>query len=738
MPSDITKRDFPIDESFDAREGYDIRTRDEVAALLREVKSYHPSYDEELLLRGVDFCIASHGAQKRKSGEPYFFHPVAVARHLANMRMDQRTIITALLHDVVEDTHITLEDIEREFDAKTAQLVDGVTKLTKIRFRTDNERQAENFRKLLLAISEDIRVLLVKLADRLHNMQTLHHIRKPEKRRRIAHETMEIYAPLAERIGMQNIKDALQDVAFKELHPDGYRSVINRLEYLRALDHDIVNKVVNEMSQVLEDAGVKAQVSGREKTPYSIWRKMQKKNIGFEQLCDIMAFRIVTDSCEDCYRALGVVHGAYHMIPEFFKDFISTPKNNGYQSIHTVVMGPAQRIEVQIRTRDMHDIAEMGVAAHWSYKQDQSYNPGSSKQYQWIRELLYIIEHTQEPDELLEHTRLEMYHDQVFCFTPKGDLIALPRGATPVDFAFAVHSGVGRSCVGAKVNGRIVPLRTCLNNGDQVEVIQSRSQNPSSSWENFVVTGKARSEVRRHIRLKRRKEYISLGRDMLQKALIGKEELMQDINMKQLAHMFHKPGADDLYAALGEGSITRRQVMELLMPEEDVATSQDSTMEEDTAEKEALRIPINGLIPGMAIHFADCCRPLPGDMIVGIVNSGKGVDIHRADCDRLEEYADQPQRWVDVSWDDSAEKRLFIGCLHATLYHEKGSLGVLANIVAQNGGNINNLSITNRLDDFFEMHIDIEVFDREHMETIISELRARPAIYSVKRCGGEG
>ncbi|MDP6706732.1 MAG: bifunctional (p)ppGpp synthetase/guanosine-3',5'-bis(diphosphate) 3'-pyrophosphohydrolase, partial [Alphaproteobacteria bacterium] len=484
--------------------------------LLEKVTAYDPTTDEDSLNRAYVFSMKAHGTQMRASGDPYFSHPLEVAGILTDYKLDGATIITALLHDTVEDTVATLEQIEQVFGAEIAKLVDGVTKLTKLELRSEANREAENFRKLVLAMSDDIRVLLVKLADRLHNMRTLVHIKKPEKRRRIAAETMEIYAPLAERLGMRLIKDELEDLAFAELNPEARESVIKRLEFLREKASDVVSRITEELERTLAESGIGAEISGREKKPYSVWQKMERDNVSFEQLADIVAFRIVVDDIEDCYRVLGAVHSRYPMIPGRFKDYISTPKRNGYRSLHTAVIGPERlRIEIQIRTPEMHEFAEFGVAAHWAYKQ----NAGSDgARYRWLQELLEILEHANSPEEFLEHTKLAMFQDQVFCFSPRGDVIALPRGATPVDFAYAVHTEVGDSCVGAKINGRVMPLRSRLDNGDQVEILRSATSMPDPNWESFVVTGKARSAVRRFIRDRERAEYIQLGQAIAEKA----------------------------------------------------------------------------------------------------------------------------------------------------------------------------------------------------------------------------
>jgi len=710
--------------------------------LVEKVKAYDPTVDEEVLNRGYVYAMKAHGSQMRASGDPFFSHPLEVAGILTHYRLDTASIITALLHDTIEDTPATLAEIEDHFGDEVARLVDGVTKLNRIELQSEHEKQAENFRKLVLAMSEDIRVLLVKLADRLHNMRTLEHIESQDKRRRIALETMEIYAPLAERIGMQEMKNELEDRAFGELNPDARKSILARLEFLRDHGGDIITRILNELGTTLTEHGMEAEVIGREKTPYSIWRKMQKNSIGFEQLSDIMAFRVVVDSLDACYRSLGIVHGAYPVVPGRFKDYISTPKPNGYRSLHTGVFGPErQRIEIQIRTREMHEIAEYGVAAHWHYKQGIGNTDG--RQYRWLRELLEILEHAVGPEDFLEHTKLEMFHDQVFCFTPKGDLINLPLGATPVDFAYAVHSEVGDTCVGAKINGRLMPLRTELQNGDQVEIITSKAQTPSPTWERFVVTGKARARIRRFIHSREREQYLELGRSIVERAF---REEGYEYSLKGLEGMlknFKLNSVDDLFAQVGAGHLGGRAVVEAVFPGarkksfyEKVVPLARARSKRKEKEKEQ-PIPIRGLIPGMAVHFAGCCHPLPGDRIVGIVTTGKGVTIHTIDCESLETYADTPERWIDVAWEVETDiPDIHIGRVHLTVLNEPGSLGSLSTVIAKNEGNISNLKITNRTPQFFDMLIDVEVRDVRHLTDIIAALRATPVINSVDRARG--
>ena len=705
--------------------------------LVERIKAYDPGADEDLVNRAYVYAMKLHGKQTRESGDPYFSHPIEVAGILTDLKLDESSIVTALLHDLVEDTDTSLDDIERLFGKEIARLVDGVTKLTRLELQSEQSRHAENFRKLVLAMSEDIRVLLVKLADRLHNMQTLHYVQSPEKRRRIARETMEIYAPLAERIGMQRFKDELLDLSFAELNPDARASILARLEFLKGHGDDLPPRIIDQLKRGLAEEGVEAWVSGRMKTPYSIWSKMQHKDVAFEQLSDIMAFRIVVAGVPECYRALGALHGHYPVVPGRFKDFISTPKPNGYQSVHTGLIGPErQRIEIQIRTRDMHDVAEFGVAAHWKYKQGDFKIDG--RQYRWLRELLEILEHASNPEEFLEHTKLEMFQDQVFCFTPKGDLIALPGGATPVDFAYAVHSEVGDTCVGAKVNGRILPLRNKLQNGDQVEILTSKAQTPSPDWEKFVVSGKAKARIRRFVHLKEREQYGQLGRQMLQKAFREEDSEFSDKALGEVLKKFRCGSVEELCAAVGKGHHGAREVLVAVFPGIKQATRSMRVWpfgrgrgRGDKAKKS--KLPIKGLIPGMAVHYARCCHPLPGERIVGIVTTGKGVTVHTIDCETLETFQDTPERWIDLAWEVDEESDAHTGRLRLVVANEPGSLGDLSTIIGKNHGNISNLKITDRSLDFFEMLVDVEVQDAKHLSNIIAALRAAPVITSVER-----
>jgi len=706
--------------------------------IVEKYKSYNIVVDEAKIKKAIEFAVKYHGMQQRESGAPYYSHPLEVAEIIAEMRLDTDSIVTAILHDTIEDTDLTLEEIEQNFGKDVAKLVDGVTKLTKIKFHEDNARQAENFRKLLIALSDDIRVLLIKLADRLHNMRTIDFISNQEKKKRIALETLELYAPLAERIGMQQIKTELQDICFGILNPDIRESIVLRFKTIeRESGQDkLIPQIIDELQKTLEGQGLKVEVSGRRKTPYSTWMKMKQKNISIDQLSDIIAFRILVDNVENCYRALGIIHTSYKMVPDTFQDFISTPKNNGYQSLHTVIIGPLlQKVEIQIRTYKMHDIAELGVAAHWRYKQGQDESVDTT-QYVWIRELLSILEQNNDPETFLQNTKLAMYYDQVFCFTPKGELIALPKGATTVDFAYMVHSDIGNKCVGAKVNGKIVPLKTQLVNGDQVQIITSKHSTVSLSWEKFVVTGKAKGEIQKVIQKQLKGQHIKLGKTIISKVLKANKIEEEDKAIEAACKFFSKT-PDELFLAVGEGTITREEVVKLVIPKKSRLSSTLSLLK--FAKKSSFRsedenvIPIKGLIPGMAMHYAKCCHPLPGDKIVGIVHTGSGITIHTSDCEMLNNFASMPEKILDLTWDNNKSNIPFISRIKVLLLNEPESLATLAGEIAKNGGNITNFKILSRNSNYFELIFDIEVKSLAHIEVIINALRIKEAIQYADR-----
>ncbi len=702
--------------------------------LVERVKSYDPNADEEALNRAYVFAMKMHTAQLRESGDPYFSHPLEVAGILTQYRLDSATIIAALLHDTVEDTPASYADVKELFGEDVANLVEGVTKLSKVQIHSEASKQAENFQKLVLATSADIRVLLIKLADRLHNMRTLHFCKKPEKRQRIAKETMEIYVPLAERIGMQNLKDELEDYAFKTLHPEAYESISTRLSFLSEQGREDVEKVILELKKDLEENHIEGEVTGREKRPYSIWRKMQKQNIPFEQVCDIMAFRIIVKTVADCYQTLGVIHTKYPMIPGRYKDYISTPKPNGYRSLHTGVIGPLnRRIEVQIRTQEMHEVAELGVAAHWEYKQG-AHKEG--KQYRWLRDLLDLMHHCSDPNDFLEHTKMAMYQDQVFCFSPKGDLITLPKGATPIDFAYAVHSRVGDTCVGVKINGKIKPLRTVLQNGDQVEILTAKNQTPSAEWERIVVTAKAKANIRRFIRTQQRERFIQLGRDMFNNTAKEYGISWSEKDLQPFLSQYKQETVDDFLASIGEGLIPFTEVFRLIHPESKTGFQKafslfKRTKKENVPDK---KMPVTGLISGIALNFAKCCHPVPGDKIVGIVTTGKGVTIHTQDCPVLQRFSEEPERWLTVSWNNEVlqDKTLPVR-IKIVLEDHPTALTELLSVIAKYNIPVSNLNTVNRSNGWSEILLDIEVKDSDHLDVLLQALRANKRISSVYR-----
>ena len=690
--------------------------------LVERVRAYDPDADEALINRAYVFSVAKHGSQKRASGDPYFSHPIEVAGILTELFLDDKTIVTALLHDTIEDTLTTTEEIARLFGDDVARLVDGVTKLSKIEAQTENERAAENLRKFLLAMSDDIRVLLVKLADRLHNMRTLHHIPNPEKRRRIARETMDIYAPLAERIGMYEFMREMQMLAFAQLEPEGYEGITKRLSQLKEGGGDKVARIASGLQLLLGQAGMHVTVSGREKHPYSIWRKMQERHVSFEQLSDIMAFRVIADSTDDCYRALGLIHQRYKMVPGRFKDYISTPKRNGYRSLHTTVIHEENaRIEIQIRSERMHRDGEYGLAAHWAYKEGQT----PDGQAGWLRDLIEILEQSHDADELLEHTKMAMYQDRIFAFTPKGTLQQLPKGSTAVDFAYAVHTKLGNQTVGAKINGRVMPLRTPLENGDQVEILKSDAQEPQPGWLGFAVTGKARAAVRRFIRQKQRAEMIALGEKLFEEIVSRLPITIGDKAIKAALKRLNLEDRGALMVAIATNRIHDDDVMNALVP----GSVEESSAGDRKGRKQARAVPITGLTPGIAFTLSECCHPVPGDRIVGLRRPGEPIEVHTIDCLALE--TGQDADWVDLSWDSKAKGGT--ARLQVIVKNQPGALATVANVFGVNKANILNLQLANREGPFHTDIIDLEVEDASHVARIISALRAIEPVVQAER-----
>jgi len=689
--------------------------------LVEKVRAYDPDADEAMINRAYVFSMQKHGTQTRASGDPYFSHPIEVAGILTDLHLDDETIVTAILHDTIEDTVATPEEIEKHFGQNVARLVDGVTKLSKIEAQSESQRAAENLRKFLLAMSGDIRVLLVKLADRLHNMRTLHFIKSEEKRRRIARETMDIYAPLAERIGMYEFMTEMQTLAFREIEPDAYASIAKRLEQLHSGGGEkMIDRIARGLKAHLEANGVEAEVQGREKHPYSIWRKMAERHVSFEQLSDVMAFRAIVPTVDECYRTLGLIHQRWPVVPGRFKDFISTPKRNGYQSLHTTVIHDEQmRIEVQIRTREMHARAEHGLAAHWAYKEGEVQ---ASAQHPWISDLVEILEHAASAEELLEHTRMAMYQDRIFAFTPKGELIQLPKGATPVDFAYAVHTDLGDQTVGAKINGRVMPLRTPLENGDQVEILVSKAQHPQPGWLAFVVTGKARAKIRRFVKSKEREETVALGRKIFDEIV---QRLPQPLGWEAMAEALKRLHFHDdagLMEAIAMKRVSDVAVMEALMPG---STGKDGVK----PPPQRTAISIKGLTPGVAFKLAQCCHPIPGDRIVGLRREGEEIEVHTIGCDSLASGEDAD--WVDLAWGDESDGGTARLCV--VIRNEPGSLAAIAGILGSHGANIVSMEQASRDGSFHTFHLDIEVHDVQHLMRILAALRATEVVASAER-----
>ncbi len=719
--------------------------------LVDRVRRYNPHTDEDLLNRAYVYAMRAHGQQKRASGDPYFTHPLEVAAILTELRLDDATIVAAVLHDTIEDTGATKADIDTLFGPEIGSLVDGLTKLKKLDLVSKRAAQAENFRKLLLAISEDVRVLLVKLADRLHNMRTLHFV-SPEKRARIAEETLDIYAPLAGRMGMQNLRDELENLSFKYLMPEAFAMVSTRLEDLRETNRELIRTIEKELTEELALRGIVAEVRGRQKQPYSVWSKMERKSLAFEQLSDIFGFRVVVGDTDECYRVIGVVHTKWPMVPGRFKDYISTPKQNDYRSIHTTVVGPGrQRVELQVRNRDMHDIACFGIAAHALYK-DGHEAPAptlshESNAYNWLKRTIDMLADGSSPEEFLEHTRLELFHDQVFCFTPKGRLIALPRGATPIDFAYAVHTSVGNSAVGAKINGRLAPLLSPLVNGDEVEIVRAEGQTPPAAWESIAVTGKARAAIRRATRDAVRAQYAGLGRQIVLRAFERAGKKFSEDKLRPSLPRLARSSIEDVLAAVGRGEMFSGDVVKAVYPE---FKEERKTPVPDRSEPGWFRmrkaqgvefkspgaaLPIRGLQGDLPVSFSRC-GAVPGDRIVGIMTPGEGITVYPIQSPALAAFDDQPERWLDVRWDVEDSQALFPARIIVAAINEPGSLGAVAMLIGEQGANIDDVTFNKKSPDFREMIFNIQVFDLKHLNDILSRLRSLPMVHSVERVIG--
>ena len=727
--------------------------------LIERVRRYNPNTNEALLNRAYVYAMKAHGEQRRASGDPYFSHPIEVAAILTDLKLDDATIAAALLHDTIEDTAATRTEIDSLFGPDIGRLVEGLTKLKRLDLVTKEAKQAENLRKLLLAIADDVRVLLIKLADRLHNMRTLHFM-PPASRRRAAEETLEIYAPLAGRMGMHELREELDDLSFHELYPEAYEVVSERLNALAERNKLLISEIEKQLTKKLADRGIEAVVKGRRKRAYSIWRKMERKSVGFEQLSDIFGFRVVVKSQADCYQALGIVHTTWPVVPGRFKDYISTPKQNDYRSIHTTVIGPSkQRVELQIRTTGMHEIAEYGIAAHALYKDDAG-SPTEllsreSTAYAWLRRTIELLAEGSNPEEFLEHTKLELFHDQVFCFTPKGKLIALPRKATPIDFAYAVHTDVGNATVGCKINGQIAPLTSELVNGDEVEIITSKAQvAPPTAWESLVVTGKARAAIRRATRTAVRTQYAGLGRRIVMRLFQRAKIVYSDEKLHGALPRLARGSVEDVMAAVGRSELKASDVARAMYPDykEERAASMAvkpkaesgwfglkklTSVKFKVPGKSGPAIPIRGINGDLPVRFAPDGGAVPGDRIVGILTPGEGITIYPIQANALMAFEDLPDRWLDVRWDIDPERReQYPAQITVTVLHEPGALAEIASVIGDNGGNIENVTMATRSADFREMVIDIEVWDLKQLTEIIGQLRMKKIVSKVERVNG--
>lgn len=730
--------------------------------LVDRVRRYNPQADEVLLNRAYVYAMKAHGAQVRASGDPYFSHPLEVAAILTDLRLDDATIVAAVLHDVIEDTASTREEIDRLFGREIGSLVEGLTKLKRLDLVSKKAVQAENFRKLLLAIAADVRVLLVKLADRLHNMRTLHFV-PPEKRARIAEETLDIYAPLAGRMGMQRVRDELEDLAFRHLRPDAYATIEARLDDVGRKNVKRISAIEAEIAEALAQNGIRAEVTGRQKHPYSVWRKMERKSIAFEQLSDIFGFRIIVDTVAECYAAIGVLHTRWSTVPGRFKDYISTPKPNDYRSIHTTVVGPGrQRVELQVRTSTMHEIASNGIAAHVLYKEGlidgDAALTSEAKAFQWLRRTIESLAEGSSPEEFLEHTKLELFLDQVFCFTPNGRLIALPNGATAIDFAYAVHTDVGNQAVGARINGNSAPLLTELQNGDEVEIIRQEGQVPPAIWETLVITGKARSAIRRATREAMRAQYAGLGRQIVTRAFERANRPFAEDRLKAALPRFARSSVEDVLAAVGRGEMFSGDVLKAVYP--DVlderrlpvvprARHEGGWFGTKTNANLLFHVPgvseevdwrimaKDGIHPDLPVELAPNGGAVPGDRIVGILTPNEKITVYPIQSQELTQFEDQSDRWLDVRWDlADGDRSFFPARLQITAINEPGTLGAIATVIGENGANIDNIVMRPVSPDFRVLVADLEVKDVKHLSTIVSQLRARPIVSKVERVNG--
>ena len=697
--------------------------------LINLIKEYNPKCDEDLIARAYDYGKNYHEGQFRASEEKYFNHPIEVAKILIGQRLDDATIATAILYDTIEDTKLSIKEVKSNFGDSIAILVDGVTKLTNLQISSGETKQAENFRKFIVSMSKDLRILLVKLADRLHNMRTIKAL-PVSKQLRKANETMEIFAPLAGRMGMQSIREEFEDICFRVLNPEARNSIMRRFLKLKNVNVDLVPKIIKDIQKELSLVSVDAIVSGREKRPYSIWRKLEEKKESFTRLSDIFAFRIITNSEGDAYTALGAVHQRWRAVPGRFKDYISQPKSNGYRSLHTTVLGrDGKRVEVQIRTKEMNEVAEGGVAAHWSFRDGELFeNPFAVDPLSWARSLTDGFEAAENPNDFLEHVKLEMYNDKVFCFTPTGEVIKLPRGATPLDFAYSIHTRIGDRCVGTEVDGKRVPLYTRLRNGQSVKIITARGQRPQINWENMVLTGRAKSAIRRSLKHERRVENIRLGNAIARNAFEKVNKKPTERALVTAAKKIGSKTADDILAALGAAELTGIELMKLIYPE--------MFKGENLPEYSSDVISFVGLPAGAKGKTAKCCKPLPGERIVGISRKGKGVLIHAIDCQQLIDFEEKNENWLDLRWPEKFGTEGYSSSVVVTLLNKAGVLGKICSLIGEQKANITDIKFFEERADYYIIYIELDVRNIEHLMNILSAITADEDVAEASRHRG--
>ena len=699
---------------------------------LEKLTTYFNENEKNIIASAINFSENAHRDQLRKSGDPFITHPIEVAKILTSIKLDASAIAAGLLHDTIEDTDISINEISNTFGIQISELVQGLTKISKFSLKINKQKLGENYRKLILAASKDIRVILIKLADRLHNMRTIDFIKDDSKKINISMETLEIFAPLAQRLGMKQWQDELEDLSFQSINPDARKSVIDRLNYLNSNDENIIDEIRYELKKIFLNEDLNCKIEGRIKSAYSIWNKIKNKNISFEQLSDIMAFRIITNSTRECYRCLGIIHRRFPYIQGRFKDFISSPKSNGYRALHTSVMGPKnKKIEIQFRSNVMNQIADFGVAAHWKYKDPKSIKEKDTKEYKWMHDLVDLMNSSANQDELIENSKISVFKDEIYVFTPKGDLIELPTKATPIDFAYAIHTQIGDKCVGAKINEKLQPLKTILKNGDQIEIITSEESQPSPLWERFAVTSRVKSQIRRFFRSKKRAEYIIFGKEILNAFFIKENYDLNESISKKIKKEFNLNDLDDLYEMIGAGKLTPFSVIKRIYPEINYKTPKKFEIKSENT------IRLKGLTAGMSYHLAGCCSPIKGDTIVGIMTAGIGVAVHTIECETLASYSDDPERWINITWDNSNNSKSISNArIGVVLKNQPGSLGKVTTVIAKNNGNISNINFSIRKIDFFEIIIDIEVRDANHLKNIIAALRLVSEVSSLERIKG--